>query len=90
VLLFSALVTKIVRSFSFIINSSVLLRTTPMNSTGVAHVLEHVALCGSEQFPVRDPFFKMLNRSMSSFMNALTGNLDNELQFIIQPLNWPQ
>ncbi|CAK8684431.1 unnamed protein product [Clavelina lepadiformis] len=49
------------------------LRTTPMNSTGVAHVLEHVALCGSASFPVRDPFFKMLNRSMSSFMNAMTG-----------------
>ena len=44
-----------------------------MNSSGVAHVLEHVALCGSKKFPVRDPFFKMLNRSMSSFMNAMTG-----------------
>nr|CAB3264904.1 presequence protease, mitochondrial-like [Phallusia mammillata] len=52
---------------------NVSLRTTPMNSTGVAHVLEHVALCGSEKFSVRDPFFKMLDRSMSTFMNALTG-----------------
>ena len=50
-----------------------------MNSTGVAHVLEHVALCGSQKFPVRDPFFKMLNRSMSSFMNALTGSLTQML-----------
>uniref|UniRef100_H2Z9X9 Presequence protease, mitochondrial n=1 Tax=Ciona savignyi TaxID=51511 RepID=H2Z9X9_CIOSA len=52
---------------------SVSLRTTPMNSTGVAHVLEHVALCGSHKFPVRDPFFKMLDRSMATFMNAMTG-----------------
>ena len=37
-------------------------------------MLEHVALCGSYKFPVRDPFFKMLDRSMSTFMNALTGN----------------
>lgn len=30
-------------------------------------------LCGSEKFPVRDPFFKMLNRSLATFMNAMTG-----------------
>ena len=35
----------------------VALRTFPMDSTGVAHVLEHTALCGSERYPVRDPFF---------------------------------
>lgn len=44
-----------------------------MNDTGIAHILEHVVLCGSENFPVRDPFFKMLDRSMSNFMNAMTG-----------------
>ena len=48
-------------------------RTTPMDSTGVAHILEHTTLCGSQKFPVRDPFFKMLNRSLSTFMNAMTG-----------------
>ena len=48
-------------------------RTTPMDSTGIPHILEHTALCGSEKFPVRDPFFKMLNRSLSTFMNAFTG-----------------
>ncbi|KAJ3020456.1 Mitochondrial presequence protease [Thoreauomyces humboldtii] len=48
---------------------------TPVtDSTGVPHILEHTTLCGSERYPVRDPFFKMLNRSMSTFMNALTGN----------------
>ncbi len=53
---------------------SVAFRTTPMDSTGVAHILEHTALCGSEKFPVRDPFFSMLKRSLNTFMNALTAN----------------
>lgn len=52
---------------------SVGFRTTPSDSTGVAHILEHTTLCGSNKFPVRDPFFKMLTRSLSSFMNAFTG-----------------
>lgn len=48
-------------------------KTIPKDSTGVAHILEHTVLCGSEKYPVRDPFFKMLNRSLSTFMNAMTG-----------------
>mmetsp|Transcript_21812 Transcript_21812/g.39127 ORF Transcript_21812/g.39127 Transcript_21812/m.39127 type:complete len:1079 (+) Transcript_21812:24-3260(+) len=51
---------------------NVAFRTTPVNSTGVAHILEHTALCGSERYPVRDPFFNMLKRSLSTFMNAMT------------------
>ena len=47
-------------------------RTQPMDSKGEAHVLEHVALCGSEKFPVRDPFFSMIKRSLNTFMNAMT------------------
>ncbi len=50
----------------------VALRTVPMDSTGVAHILEHTALCGSERFPVRDPFFLMIRRSLNTFMNAFT------------------
>uniref|UniRef100_A0A8C5ALZ6 Pitrilysin metalloproteinase 1 n=1 Tax=Gadus morhua TaxID=8049 RepID=A0A8C5ALZ6_GADMO len=53
---------------------SVMLRTTPRDSTGVPHILEHTVLCGSERFPCRDPFFKMLNRSLSTFMNAFTAS----------------
>ena len=49
-------------------------RTMPTDSTGVAHVLEHTVLCGSERYPVRDPFFTMLRRSLNTFMNAFTGN----------------
>uniref|UniRef100_A0A8C6UT94 Presequence protease, mitochondrial n=1 Tax=Neogobius melanostomus TaxID=47308 RepID=A0A8C6UT94_9GOBI len=53
---------------------SVQFRTTPMDSTGVPHILEHTVLCGSERFPVRDPFFKMTNRSLSTHMNASTAS----------------
>ena len=47
-------------------------RTQPMDSKGIAHILEHTALCGSEKFPVRDPFFLMIRRSLNTFMNAFT------------------
>ena len=47
--------------------------TVPNDSTGVAHILEHVVLAGSKRFPVRDPFFSMTRRSLATFMNALTG-----------------
>lgn len=49
-------------------------RTVPMDSTGVAHILEHTALCGSERYPVRDPFFMMIRRSLNTFMNAFTSS----------------
>lgn len=49
-------------------------RTLPESSNGVAHILEHTVLCGSEHFPVRDPFFSMTRRSLNTFMNALTGS----------------
>ena len=52
----------------------VALRTVPQDSTGVAHILEHTALCGSERYPVRDPFFMMLRRSLNTFMNAFTSS----------------
>tara|TARA_R110000823_G_scaffold130015_12_gene257913 strand:- start:22006 stop:24945 length:2940 start_codon:yes stop_codon:yes gene_type:complete len=52
----------------------VALRTVPQDSTGVAHILEHTALCGSEHYPVRDPFFMMLRRSLNTFMNAFTSS----------------
>lgn len=48
-------------------------RTLPYNSNGVAHILEHTVLCGSEKYPVKDPFFAMRRRSLHTFMNALTG-----------------
>ncbi|MFT7289380.1 MAG: Zn-dependent M16 (insulinase) family peptidase [Halieaceae bacterium] len=52
----------------------VALRTVPEDSRGVAHILEHTALCGSTRYPVRDPFFMMLRRSLNTFMNAFTSS----------------
>ncbi|MBR9912168.1 MAG: peptidase M16 [Gammaproteobacteria bacterium] len=52
----------------------VALRTVPEDSTGVAHILEHTALCGSAKYPVRDPFFMMIRRSLNTFMNAMTSS----------------
>ncbi len=52
----------------------VALRTVPEDSTGVAHILEHTVLCGSERYPVRDPFFMMIRRSINTFMNAFTSS----------------
>lgn len=49
-------------------------KTVPDDSTGVAHILEHTVLCGSKKYPVRDPFFSMLKRSLSTFMNAFTSS----------------
>ncbi len=46
--------------------------TVPMSDDGRAHILEHMVLCGSERFPVRDPFFLMMRRSVATFMNAMT------------------
>ena len=52
----------------------VALRTVPRDNTGVAHILEHTALCGSRKYPVRDPFFMMIRRSLNTFMNAFTSS----------------
>ena len=48
-------------------------KTLPTSSNGIAHVLEHTVLCGSKKFPVKDPFFSMIKRSLNTFMNAFTG-----------------
>jgi Zn-dependent M16 (insulinase) family peptidase len=53
---------------------SVAFKTVPKDSSGVAHILEHTVLCGSKKFPVKDPFFSMLKRSLSTFMNAFTAS----------------
>lgn len=53
---------------------SIAFKTNPPDSTGTPHILEHITLCGSKSYPVRDPFFKMTNRSLSNFMNAMTGH----------------
>lgn len=47
-------------------------RTPPEDSTGVAHIVEHTVLCGSRQFPAKDPFIELAKGSLNTFLNAMT------------------
>lgn len=47
-------------------------RTPPTDSTGVAHILEHSVLCGSKDFPLKDPFVELVKGSLNTFLNAMT------------------
>ena len=47
-------------------------RTPVKNSTGAAHILEHSVFCGSQKFPLKEPFTNMMNQSVNTFLNALT------------------
>lgn len=47
-------------------------KTLPEDSTGVFHILEHSVLCGSEKYPVKEPFVDLLKSSMNTFLNAMT------------------
>lgn len=47
-------------------------RTPPEDSTGVPHIIEHTVLCGSEKYPVKDPFVELAKGSLNTFLNALT------------------
>ncbi len=51
-------------------------RTPPENSTGVAHIMEHTVLCGSERFHIKDPFITLYRGSMNTYLNAGTGSDD--------------
>lgn len=47
-------------------------RTTPEDETGVPHIIEHTTLCGSEKFPVKDPFIELAKGSLNTYLNAMT------------------
>ena len=51
---------------------SIAFRTPPANSTGVPHILEHSVLCGSREFPLKDPFVELVKGSLNTFLNAMT------------------
>ena len=51
---------------------SISFKTPPADDTGVFHILEHSVLCGSDKFPVKEPFVNLLKTSMQTFLNALT------------------
>ena len=47
-------------------------QTLPEDDTGVFHILEHSVLCGSERYPVKEPFVELMKNSMNTFLNAMT------------------
>ncbi|MFI3201405.1 MAG: insulinase family protein, partial [Eubacteriales bacterium] len=47
-------------------------KTPPKDDTGVAHILEHSVLCGSKDFPIKDPFVELVKGSLNTFLNAMT------------------
>ncbi|MDD7404048.1 MAG: insulinase family protein [Butyribacter sp.] len=47
-------------------------RTTPKDSTGVPHIIEHTVLCGSKNFPAKDPFVELVKGSLNTYLNATT------------------
>lgn len=47
-------------------------RTPPEDETGVPHIIEHTTLCGSDKFPVKDPFVELAKGSLNTFLNAMT------------------
>ena len=51
---------------------SISFKTLPEDSTGVFHILEHSVLCGSDKYPVKDPFVELLKGSLNTFLNAMT------------------
>lgn len=51
---------------------SIAFRTPPIDSTGLTHILEHSVLCGSKNYPVKDPFVELLKSSLNTFLNAFT------------------
>ncbi|MDR1748138.1 MAG: insulinase family protein [Spirochaetaceae bacterium] len=46
--------------------------TPPSDSTGAAHIIEHSVLCGSQNFPSKDPFLQLSRQSIKTFLNAFT------------------
>ncbi len=51
---------------------SITFKTPPKDNTGVFHILEHSVLCGSDKYPVKEPFVNLLKTSMQTFLNAMT------------------
>ncbi len=53
---------------------SVAFKTLPSDSTGVPHIIEHSVLCGSDKYPVKEPFVDLMKSSMNTFLNAMTAS----------------
>lgn len=50
----------------------IIFRTPPPDSTGLPHIMEHSVLCGSDKYPVKEPFVELLKGSLHTFLNAFT------------------
>jgi Zn-dependent M16 (insulinase) family peptidase len=53
---------------------SIAFNTIPTDSTGVAHILEHSVLMGSQKYPVKDVFGEINKGGLMTFLNAMTGS----------------
>ncbi len=51
---------------------SIAFSTPAENDKGIPHIIEHSVLCGSEKYPLKDPFVQLMKGSMYSFLNAMT------------------
>ena len=51
---------------------SIAFQTQPWDDTGIFHILEHSVLCGSDRYPVKEPFVELLKSSLNTFLNAMT------------------
>ena len=60
---------------------AVAFRTPPENDKGIPHILEHSVLCGSQKYPLKDPFVQLLKGSLNTFLNAMT-----YAQFTVYPV----
>ena len=47
-------------------------RTPPADDSGIPHIMEHSVLCGSKNFPAKDPFVELCKGSLNTFLNAMT------------------
>ena len=47
-------------------------RTPPEDSTGIAHIMEHSVLGGSQKYPLKEPFVQLIKGSLKTFLNAFT------------------
>lgn len=61
-------------------------RTVPEDDTGVFHILEHSVLCGSDSYPVKEPFVELMKSSMQTFLNAIT--FPDKTCYPISSRNW--
>ncbi len=52
---------------------AVAFKTVPESDAGTPHIIEHSVLNGSKNFPVKSPFDVLMQGSLNTFLNAMTG-----------------